>query len=807
MQISNYILTYDRVFHVGIYQVGVKARNVTRCSGAGFRVPRGIVLPVQAFRSFVRGETLNSLFQKIAQHFAATETLIVRSSAPEEDTAELSFAGQYLSMVCPNTATSIKAACEACWSSYYATNVEAYHKAMKQTGPEPDTGMALLIQNLVNASTAGVCFTKDPMKDRRDIFVINAVHGLGEAVVNGEVVSDHYEFDIRRGSVIRRITAKQTHWRSPECPQELRPLSRELLNKSVLSINQIKEVVRMAQSAVELFKNPLDIEWAYEGKKLFLLQVRPVTTVAKKGEYELWTRDNVADVIPDAVTPLTWSVVKKATNNGFKNLIRELGLPHEPTTLFKVFDGRVYFNKTAYRKILDIRSENSKVPALLFRICRNYLSLLFTLRNKVSNLEETFSEGLSATIVKSRVSTIKGLRNYLSKYMATHILVAVLMDIGFLFIRRLMSKNVQPTEVSCVISNLVIGLNEIESTASRAGLWQLACLIREDEKLAETIQNSPVQSVPDILKTSGGVCADRWYDFLDLYGHSSLREFEIYYPRWKDDPGFVAATLKNYIAESANIDLKVSQRTREERRRESEQTLLKMSPLPCRPLLRYYTKHVQQCTIWRESIKQKIVKIMAEIRTQVTGFARDKGIKPDDAVFFLTLSEIAEYENDPIPSHIIEEIDRRRNQWQKWGKKKPFREIRVFGNGQTAKIPHLTRSGNSIQGLGLSSGKYTGRARIILDPNDVDSFNKGDILVTRSTNPSWTPLFTLAGAIVTDMGNYLSHGAIVARELGIPAVGNLLDATTRIMDGQLVKVDGDSGTIILSEKTINDAVA
>ncbi len=192
---------------------------------------------------------------------------------------------------------------------------------------------------------------------------------------------------------------------------------------------------------------------------------------------------------------------------------------------------------------------------------------------------------------------------------------------------------------------------------------------------------------------------------------------------------------------------------------------------------------------------------MAEIRTQAISFAHDKGIKPADGIFFLSIEEMAEFEKSPISRQILAEIGYRRNNWEKWGQKKPFREIRVFANGQTVKIPHLIRSGTKIQGRGLSSGKYSGRARIILDPKDVDSFNLGDILVIRSTNPSWTPLFTLAGAIVADMGNYLSHGAIIARELGIPAVGNLLDGTARISNGQIIEVDGNSGTVVLSEKT------
>jgi len=800
LQTNRFMLTYDQVSEVDSKEVGIKALNITRCNDAGFQVPDGIVVPIQSFFAYVRGENLETLFQAIEHHFSGNKRVIVRSSALGEDGPVISYAGQYLSLICSNSVTEIKEACEACWSSYFGKNIKTYHKAIRETNLRKGQGMALLIQDLVNASSSGVCFTKDPLNGEKGVFIINAVHGLGEALMAGEVVADHYEFDIERGKTIDHITGKQTLWRSPESPQGLSPLPQHLLGKRVLTANQIEEIARCAQKAGEFFQDHLDIEWAYGGEELFLLQVRPITRVAKKRDFELWTRDNVADVIPDAVTPLTWSVVKDATNNGFRKVIGELGFPYEPADLFRVFDGRVYCNLTAYQKLHELPTEKSKTSLLIIKVGLNYLRLLVSLKNRVAHLQEKFLEGLKDTRGKSRASTIEALREYLSKYMATHILVTFLMDIGLLVTRRLMGKNIATSGTSSAIDNLVIGLNEVESTASREALWELACRIKEDEKLAETIRNSYVESVPDILRGWGRPYGDMWQDFINRHGHSSLREFELYFPRWAEDPSFVITILKNYMIECQDIDFETEKRIREETRREAEKSLLRRAPFAYRPFLRYYNKHIQQCTIWRESIKQKIVKIMAEIRTQATNFAKDKGIKPFEGVFFLTVPEIAEYENNPISPDILEEIGRRRSEWERWQAKEAFREIRVFTNGQTIKIPHLGRSGKKIQGLGLSSGKYSGRAKIIIDPGDAASFQMGDILVTRSTNPSWTPLFVLAGAIVTDMGNYLSHGAIVARELGIPAVGNLLDATARIKDGQTIEVDGHTGTVTLSRE-------
>ena len=797
MQTDNLILTYNIACKVGAIEVGNKSFNVAYSNAHEILVPDGIILPIQAFRSYINGDSLEELFLKIEKFFKNVKLLIVRSSALQEDTLEASYAGQYLSMICKNSAAEIKMACDACWSSSFSSNVEAYQNVMGQPGSEYSTGMGLLIQEVVKASSSGVCFTKDPLKDNKDIFIVNAVHGMGEALMAEEVVADHYEFDIKREKAVKKITGIQTNWRSPECPHILSHMPQNLLGKSVLTETQIKEIARMAQRAARLFENHLDIEWAYEGEKLFLLQVRPITQVANKREFELWTRDNVADVIPDAVTPLTWSVVKKATNKAFKNAIRDLGFPFEPTEFFRVFDGRVYFNQTAYQKMLNPGIKRN--PLFFIKVGVKYLLLLFTLKKTVARMTNEFAEGLNSLATYPEKSAISKLKSRLDKYMAIHIRVAVLMELGFLVIRKVSRKYIPEDQENKVIDGLATGLNEIESTASGKALLELASLIKDNRKLTEVILSSANQSVPDVLGTWGGIYSIKWEEFLDHYGHSSLKEFEIYYPRWKEDPSFIVTTLKQYLIENKGIDIKTTRTRCSGKRIESEKALLRNTPLMYYFPLKFYIKHVRQCSVWRESIKQKLVRIMAEIRRQAMIFAEKCKIETPENVFFLTTEEIFQFKDDFLPAELLEKIGTRKKSWEKWERQKPYKEIRIFDDDRQIKIPYLSGVGSRLNGMPLSSGKFTGPARVIMDPTEMDEFNLGDVLVAPSTNPSWTPLFTLAGAIVTDMGNYLSHGAIVARELGIPAVGNVFDATKRIKDGQIIFVDGESGFVKLTQ--------
>ncbi|MBW1855797.1 MAG: hypothetical protein JRJ00_14150, partial [Deltaproteobacteria bacterium] len=180
MKRDNYIFSYEQACIANVSQVGSKAYNTAYSNVHGLRVPEGVILPIKTFESYLNGANLDALFLKIKESFPDAKNLIVRSSALAEDSEEASFAGQYLSLICLSKVTEIKNGCEACWDSFSSQNVKAYKKAIKGPSVYNQNSMGLLIQRMINASSSGVCFTKDPLNEQKNVFIINAVHGMGE---------------------------------------------------------------------------------------------------------------------------------------------------------------------------------------------------------------------------------------------------------------------------------------------------------------------------------------------------------------------------------------------------------------------------------------------------------------------------------------------------------------------------------------------------------------------------------------------------------------------------------------------------
>ncbi len=792
---DEFLVPYGSVFPKDESEVGMKGYRLAKCSASGFRIPQGFILPVNIFRRHLQGDHLNLIYSSITARFKDTRKLIIRSSCLQEDQEKISYAGRYLSKICNNDINDIEEACDACWASYdYSTREENYVVAgdKKQSAIG---GMALIVQRLLNASSAGVCFTADPLDRREGSIVINAVHGLGEAITNGEVVSDHYEYNLSKDLAISRITGRQKFWKTWNNPELLQPVPERLLGNRVLSDTQIYEVGNMAKKAEELFKAPVDIEWAYEGDRLYLLQVRPITTLGKKEEMTLWTRDNVADVIPDPVTPLTWAIVGEVTNDSFNNVVTTLGLPWDPTVLFRTFDGRIYFNRTAYERISGIGEELKGSPRLLFGVLFRYVLAVSRLRRKVTNIDKSFRDKLKIISAGDTASAIVALKTYLNTCMRVHFQITILMDIGFAVIRKIAARYLPLEDVSRVIDSLVTGLKSIESTQLTYSLYELAGLIAKNKELKKAIESSSDRDVPGALRNYGENYSIMWERLLEQYGYSSLKEFELYFPRWADDPTFFVTTLRQYLEEREKLIPLKDLSNRIQVRTKAEETILGSAPWSIRPALKYFVKHVQHCSIWRESVKQKLVRIIAEVRKHAIEFASRYSIVPTENVFFLTLDEMVHFEKSAIQGELMVQLIERKEIWERQCAQESFREICEYAHGRQVKVPYFSEETGDMRGMPLSSGTYVGPATLMLDPNDSDCFKKGDVLVTHSVNPSWTPLFGLAGAIVVDMGNYLSHGAIIARELGIPAVGNVFSATKGIRTGDTLYVDGDKGIV------------
>lgn len=800
MELSRLMMSCSDARKAGQQRVGAKAFKVAVCHQAAVNVPKTVILPVDVFRLHLRGEKLDSLFESVQNSFPGVNTLIVRSSALKEDDSCASFAGQFSSAICRNDAREIGLACRTCWASCFSSNVECYDRAMGATDPSRQAQeMAVLIQELVSATAAGICFTADPATARKRVFTINAVHGLGSAVAEDEVVSDYYEFHVGSRTSNVLIGGLQRDWRSPGNPTVLEHLPPHLTGKLVLTPGQIERVGKMAHRVSRLFGARMDIEWAFADDRLFLLQARPITSVASVRAFQLWTRDNVADVIPDAVTPLTWSLLSHATNHGFNRFASQMGLAGQPVTLFDLFEGRAYFNQTLYNRIFGIVGQSKRNPLFLCRVGFNYLRMVLSLGKRVARLERGFIEVLDASSHADTTAAISLLKRSLDAYMELHIEIAGLMELTLLVIRRMVGEGGEKNANS-LVDGLVTGMGTIESVGFGAALWDLCGQIEKNGPLANDIMNAPDSALPNLLSQSDEACGKAWRQFLDTYGYSSLKEFEIYYPRWNEDPSFVATTLRQYLRQGDHAGNNRRGGQLAGRRRDAERSCLEnMHPL-LRPLFRLYVGEIRKYSAWRESVKQKLVRIMAGLRGAVLRLVSDASISPADNVFFLSLEEILASREGSFSSETLRTAAERRRLWEAQSMKEPLKEIKVYADGTLLTVPYLSGQEQQLKGLSLSSGKHTGRARVIVDPRVIGSFDRGDVLVVRSTNPSWTPLFTLAGAIVSDMGNYLSHGAIVARELGIPAVGNIFDATKRIKDGETISVDGDHGTVQIMKK-------
>lgn len=789
------MLTYDEAVSAGRERVGTKAFSVARCRAAGFCVPDGVVLPVPDAADFHAGSPADEAYAKIRDYFAEDCTLIVRSSGVQEDSADASFAGQYLSVVCRNNVADIRSACEACQQSGGCAQVRAYRDAVQGAPATGPGSMGILIQRLVPAEAAGVCFTRDPQGRGSGAYTINAVRGLGETLAAGETIADHYVVGLADNSVQRRVVGQQHLWRTAADPWGLTRLPEDLFGTAVLSDNQCLAIARMGARAEAFFSAPQDIEWAWAGDTLLLLQSRPVTTTGTSGCRQVWTRDNVAEVIPDAVTPFTWSFVEGPTNRAFQGALRAAGLPVGHGRLFDLFDGHAYFNRSQYQGIF----QHSSVFGLV-RIAACYSWLLLRQRSRVRSFEARFASALQQGGAGQGATRIRALHALFEDCMHEHMRVAVMFEIGLTILRRMIGRYISARQIDSVLDNVWTGLNEVASTAPGEALAKLAGLIRKNASLRRSLLNVPDEEARERVMAAGDPYAGLLKRFFDTFGYASLKEFEIYFPRWDEDPGFVMAALKNLVAGAGPGDVRAECERRAEKQRFARADLFRRTPLVWQVPVRWYVRHIGRCSIWRESLKQQLVQIMAAVRAHLIEMARTHNVDPPEDMAFLEIDDVCRLDGRGGAARLPEKIaaisDRKRL-WQHYRLQKPFQEIRVLRDGRRMNIPHRVRTGPMLSGLALSGGYRAGVARVVHDPARISRFDAGDILVASSTNPAWTPLFTLAGAIVTDMGNYLSHGAIVARELGIPAVGNLRDATQRIIDGQQIEVDGDSGVVYL----------
>ncbi len=801
-------------------RIGGKAAGLARLAASGLPVPPAVVVPAAAFSAHLAREGLVPGVQdaaRIAQALPATRLdpalaaalravgarlgtrLAVRSSAVGEDGAAASHAGQYSTMLGVKPGDDLEQAVLRCWASAFSVHARAYRSARaRHSATVPP--MAVVVQAMISPRCAGVLFTINPATGSWSEMTVEAAWGLGEAVVSGRVVPDFYA--VRRPRrlprVVQRVAARaRLHEHSrvvhPQDRQlvvvgggvDEQPVPAERQQAAKLSTDELLRLCRLGLRVEARSHRPQDIEWAMdEAGQLFVLQARPVTTareVRPAGDV-VWTRRFVGERWTEPATPLGWSLMGGLLDwfIAYPEVSRR-HLGGAPAS--RLHRCSPYLNTTVFRH-LAFKAPGARPPHFMLELLppdeaeawlrrraqmpdlRVYGAIIgTTLRerrwrrfrwNPVRNPVhwDAFVERLAAALdgmagppgdratAMARTEQCLGLAR---DYVKIHVCSLLYANIGYESCRALLEAQEQEDPAL-----LLRPAAPTWTVRTAQALWAHAHGARSRDAL------------------------------LRDFGHRSSSSWSLFAPRWSESPALVD-TLAAAMVGRPDPMIEVARGVAE-----ADARMAGLGP-GLAGALRLTRRYLQL----REDQRFHFDRLLARWKAAWTFLEAEE----DMALRFLDQDEArAVLRRDLARADARERIARRRAEWEaecgRWAAGDSPPVFLRAGGAEEARAP-----GGRLQGLGISAGTARGMVRVIRHLGEAHLLQDGEILVARATDPGWTPLFLRARGLVLELGGMLSHGAVVARELGLPAVVNVPEATRVLRDGQSITVDGGRGHV------------
>jgi phosphohistidine swiveling domain-containing protein len=761
---------------------GGKGGTLARLYQAGYPVPEGLVVLPSAFDGDqLTAEGWDEVKVELAELRRAKDSepaFAVRSSALSEDSAQASFAGEFETVLDVRTDEMVHEAVHTVRRSRHSERVRAYSEAKRI---EPLHDMAVVVQRLVRADISGVLFSADPVSGSHMQMTGNFVYGFGEELVSGEAEPYTFTFERPKGKY--------------DGPEDLGRYARKLY-----------------KLALRLEKDlgcPQDIEWAVAGGEVLILQSRPITTLvgydAMSGEWNdsltgdfLWSRNNFGEARPDVMSPFTYSISEKVWSE-----ISFLPGYHLSGNIC----GRYYANVSAgismtmamgksreaalemMRGMLGNVPEGLEIPLVPLPRSAMILALprMIQLGMKEKGGAKRVPEFLATN--RDRCST---LRRRIQKTQTGAELVAFWYEEihpGLTEGLWIMGGAAQPLEARMKLKDQ---LAELVGEADANALF--SNLSSHEERLAS------LGPVVGVAKVARGEMSRQ--EYLERYGHRGPHEAELSMPRPAEDAGWFDQQLAECEKNPVDVDALL-----DKRRAEFEaawQRLFERYPKKARKLRRQIDK-VAPAARMREAVRDEITRFLWVEREWALRAGELTGLGDD--VFLLTLDEVLALLSGDDTA--IQHIPARKETYTRYNELPPYPMIirgrfdafewaadpdrRNDIHDATAPVPLAASS--SITGFAGAAGRVEGLVRVLDGPEQGDQLRPGEVLVAVTTNVGWTPIFPRAAAVVTDVGAPLSHAAIVARELGIPAVVGCGSATTRLRTGDRVRVDGGRGVV------------
>ncbi len=727
----------------------------------------------------------------------------VRSSADAEDGKEHSYAGQFETYLNVKGATELIKAVDACFESAHSLTVESYKKNFQAAN---GTGMNVIIQEMIEPQISGVLFTADPVRQRHDLITVSVTEGIGEELMSGHKAGENFSF----------------YKYNPQLPES------KLIKKEWLA-----SLVEKALEIEKKYGSPADLEWAIDKNgRLWWLQLRPVTNLEEVHLNELddkplydkpiYTRGNIGEMMPGPVTPLTLSTFARAIEVGLQVFYKKIGALDKLSdkNLFVhsfynhlFFDMNRLYNSVRYvflskKQNLDYIIVGELVPDVeidketgFFRGFANFLKMIGYIntapkaRKKLKKLYDTFRLDCPGDINACFELIDKNLPVLFDAY-TLHYVTSSQSGSHFATILNIHSKGKMPQREHLEqVARLFNNIPEIESAHVLESMDKLAKLLAGEKDIKTIfIDVHNDFSLQYLIETGPENIREAWNDFMERHGHRCVREAEMIEKEWALDPTTLIEGLKtkvSLILEGFNGHVNGYA---------SQKISLKENGLgwtgrkivgALLPKARKAVARREQTKAWSIGVQYQFKKAYRRLAEMMVS----KNILDDnELIFFLQHNEIGEMLKS--------------ENYDYWNKKAKTRqalypEMKALSFADLVKgIPYpeeagMTESSSELSGVPVSRGVVEGKVRLVDSLNDARKLKKDEIMVARFTDIGWTPFYSVVSGLITEIGSPLSHGAVVAREYGLPAVVSMKGAMTNLKTGQRIKLDAVKGEVVV----------
>ncbi len=748
--------------------------------------------------------------ETVVEHLARLPDcpMAVRSSATTEDLPGHSFAGLHDTTLDVTGIEAVLAAVRRRWASLWTDRAFEYRERAGLA--HSDAAMAVIVQQLIPAQSSGVAFTADPVTGEPSEVVIEMATGLGDALVSGHVEPERI--------AIARVDASAPPRATDALPTRVAALA--LAAEAVLGV-------------------PADVEWAAADGEVWLLQARPITTCVPRHvrpDRQIWSNANTGEVAPDVATPMTWSILDPLVHALMTWFFRCLGMDLSRHRVVGLVAGRVYFN------LNTVISCARRIPGLGDRHTTEMFGGDTETDDELARAQVTEADipdlDVSKLHVALRIPTalwhlatyppakaevvLAGLRQRVDgecERAAGRLDAADLLAFAREIVDDILHSDALfevvgvgktadtilydlcrrwfGTEANSLASRMMAGIGGNEHAMAGLALAGLARMARDDRELGSAVLSH--RAFDDLRaelsgKTFGRAFMEAWDRFMVEHGHHCRGELEISNPRWAETPDEVLSQVRSYM--EADRDFADAYAAlADDRAAATREALGRLWDPIRRGILRHFLNRARKLAPPRESVKSQIVRRIALLRNLMLrlgdSLVERRALARGDDIWFLRLDELDGVVSGEADMEAI--IRARRAEYRhNLSLSPPPVVIGEYSpaSGRQSAADRPTR----LTGIPCNPGIVVGPARVIKQGGQ-DEVLPGEVLVAPVTDPGWTPYFVNAAALVVDMGGILSHGSIIAREYGIPAVVNVGPATMLIRTGQMLRVDGGAGTV------------